>query len=221
MEKFENMDDAVREAHLRHHQQMDAQRHDVRRLLTELDKEHLVTLHDLFGLIAASDEAAALNAAGIHGQAKAYLESRFNICSACSIDHEAAQPTREQIPDHGVILDPAYQGIVDRVAEAAGPANENECSMPLPELYRQFLVDNRLDGLEGPDLKVGETGPLSLRQVHAMKHWKLDDIRDEGTGVFLGFICLGCMAMTHPTIEDRALKAPDDCSGCHQQAAHG
>lgn len=220
------------EQHQRFHQAVDAQKHDVRRLFTEIKKEHLVTLHDLLGSLVNSDEEVAAAAAHFHGQAKIYLEMLHKICSACGKDHDEAIQDVVGTPatPTGVIADPAYQAIVDDVAKAAGPATLNEHYdgfKDLPEPYRQFLLDQGLTGLSGPDLKVGEAGRLSLRQVKAMEHWRLDDLREKTDLILLGFVCVGYpqqgleCGMRYPSIEDRAMKAPDDCSGCHIKAAHG
>lgn len=57
-------------------------------------------------------------------------------------------------------------------------------------------------------------------QHRQMAEYGLDDLRDEDTHQLLGFICLNC-GMRYPSIEDRMLRNPDDCSGCHIKSAHG
>lgn len=71
-----------------------------------------------------------------------------------------------------------------------------------------------------PDVKVGESGMLLVDQQMKMLDYNLDDLREEGTNKLLGFVCNGC-GMRYPSIEDRMLKQPDDCSGCHQKAKFG
>lgn len=66
---------------------------------------------------------------------------------------------------------------------------------------------------------------MSDGQKEMMAKYHLDDLRDDESGALLGFVCTGVTGkpcgMTYPTIEDRMLKAPDDCPGCQVRAAHG
>jgi hypothetical protein len=60
-----------------------------------------------------------------------------------------------------------------------------------------------------------------------MAKYNIDDAWDEETKVFLGFACLGVggfngrCGMTYPSIEDRMLKEPDECSGCRARSRWG
>lgn len=84
--------------------------------------------------------------------------------------------------------------------------------------------DNQFTGF-GPgeppvDLKIGENGLLSPRQIADMVEYNLDDVRDEETNNLLWFVCLLC-EIQYQTIEDRKLKPADHCHGCFRKAAHG
>lgn len=60
-----------------------------------------------------------------------------------------------------------------------------------------------------------------------MEKYHLDDVYDEKSGAFLYFKCTGIQGMrgecgvTYPSLEDRLMKAPEECSGCHQRMMHG
>jgi hypothetical protein len=69
------------------------------------------------------------------------------------------------------------------------------------------------------DAVMAESG-LSVDDYTNMTTYNLDDLRDADTGDLLGFVCLNC-GMTYPSIADRMLRAPDECSGCFRKAGHG
>lgn len=60
-----------------------------------------------------------------------------------------------------------------------------------------------------------------------MSKYHIDDLWDEDTNEFLGFICTGIQGMKqgcgmrYPSIEDRMLREPESCSGCHSVMGHG
>lgn len=245
VEEFDTPEDAMREAarrHQQHHQAMEVQRHEIRRLFTDLPKDHLVSLTSFLELLSASGEGTEPAVAHFHGVAKTYLEVRFGVCTACGINHDEAikkmspetQAPKQQplpFPDYeerlaatGVEVDPAYREIAENAHEAfvqnTREAFKEVRLQELPEHYRKFLLDNGLTANYGPDLKVGESGQLTFRQVKAMEAYNLDDLREKTDKVLLGFVCMNC-GQTYPSIEDRMLKAPDDCPGCHTKAAHG
>lgn len=191
-------------------QELLARKHEIRRLFTELKQEHLSTLSDLLGIIVSTGEAAPVNAAHFHALSKVYLETRFGICSACEKNHDLAiQELTPEIggrPVLGMVPDPDYP--VGILPLQAHPASVAASTAP-------------------PDLKVGETGLLSVQQLANMEKYRLDDLREEETNKLLGFVCIGYpergvgCGMQYPTIEDRMLRSPEDCSNCHIRAAHG
>jgi hypothetical protein len=80
---------------------------------------------------------------------------------------------------------------------------------------------------EGPDVSAvavaaGWPGPLSAEQHKQMADWELDDLREDGTNVLLGFVCVNC-GHQYPSIEDRMLreKGKAGCSGCVQKEKWG
>lgn len=216
---FENVGDAVRRAAEHHQQHIDVHLHELRRLFTELDQEHLFTLTDFLGNLSTSGDQAAGTAAHFYGIGKVYLESRFNVCSACGVDHDqAAKNLKDSAADDGQMELPLP------AMDPVGIKMEKREEEPYPDLpghVRQFMDDAELTGMDfGPFLQIGETGRLNLPQVKMMEAYHLDDLREEGTNKLLGFRCVKCQ-LNYQTIEDRMLKNPDDCHGCHNQSAWG
>jgi len=226
MDGYENPADAIRRAHEHQMQHIEAHRHEVRRLFTELSQEHLSTLNDFLAIIATSGDQAAGTAAHFHGVAKIYLESRFNICSACGVDHDkAAQELKDKEEESGqqMLPFPMHEHPVILERKEGVPESESP-SDPYPDLpkhVKQFMEDSGLTGKNyGPFLRVGESGRLNLPQVKMMSAYYLDDVRSKETGELLGFSCLRC-GKPYQSIEDRMLRSPDDCDGCHTKSAWG
>lgn len=85
-----------------------------------------------------------------------------------------------------------------------------------PESFDDALP---LDINMNPEISDGD------RKVMELYH--LDDLYEEETGRFLGFACTGIegargpCGVTYPSIADRIIKGPEDCSGCFQRIMHG
>lgn len=68
---------------------------------------------------------------------------------------------------------------------------------------------------------------LSKKDKELMELYHLDDLRIEGTDELVGFACTGINGMsgpcgvTYPSIADRMLKGPEECSGCFIKMGHG
>lgn len=71
-------------------------------------------------------------------------------------------------------------------------------------------------------VQIGSTDMLQAHELSLMNKFNLDDLREEGTGKLLGFICLGCQTR-YVSIEDRIKQppGPEGCSGCAQKAKWG
>jgi hypothetical protein len=76
------------------------------------------------------------------------------------------------------------------------------------------------ESLHQQDPKKDLIDEFTSEQLACMKTYYLDDVRDEDTGVRLGFICKNC-GMRYSTIEDRMLRPPDKCEGCILKAKWG
>lgn len=61
---------------------------------------------------------------------------------------------------------------------------------------------------------------LTESDMKDMEEYHLDDLREDGTDKLLGFVCVKC-GTSYSSIEDRKLKDPDDCSGCHAKSRWG
>lgn len=238
MDQENNLGDAVRRAVEHQQQHVDVHQHAIRRLFTELPEEHLTTLNDVFAVMAASGDQAANTAAVFHGATRVYLETRFNLCSACGIDHDKAaeeiaeteKPEAEndrQMPlpfppqDHPLIRANPQNLTVQSGLKSDAVTPPSDHYPDLPEHLKEFLRDSGLDdAYYGPFLKVGETGRLNLPQMKMMDAYNLDDVRILQTHELLGFQCTKC-SIRYQTIEDRMLKAPEDCQGCRDKSAWG
>ena len=196
----EEIERAQREAHVRH----DVVRHEVRRLFAELPEDHLKALNVLLHVLADGGDVSASTANYYHGLATAFLETRFGPCTACG----QSPCTREQALNH------AIKGLLPDT-----PPMPTDAAIPAPRVAAEGSTE---PPGEIPDLQVGESGMLSPKQIEAMEHFNLDDVRELETNKLLGFECMGCR-MPYQTVDDRA-KEPQGvkgCAGCQQQAKWG
>ena len=119
------------------------------------------------------------------------LKTRFNICVTCGVNHDTE--FEENVP----------HTTVTRNYETADLHVVGE-DQPLPAFYE-----------------------LTEEDIRNMEEYHLDDLREEGTNELLGFICTGIKGwdkpcgVRYPSIEDRMLRDPESCSGCHQRMMHG
>lgn len=220
---FENVGDAVRRAAEHHQQHIDVHLHELRRLFTELNKEHLSTLTDFLGNLSTSGDQAAGTAAHFYGIGKVYLESRFNVCSACGVDHDqAAKDLKDKAASDGQMELPFPHQVHAYAHQNLPDESKPFVYKDLPEHVKQFMEDAELTGIDfGPFLQIGETGRLNLPQAKMMEAYHLDDLREEGTNKLLGFRCTKGCDGNYQTIEDRMRKSPDDCHFCQSKSAWG
>jgi hypothetical protein len=70
--------------------------------------------------------------------------------------------------------------------------------------------------------QIGSTEILTPREIELMHEYGLDDLREEGTGKLIGFMCLNCK-MNYPAIQDRMLREPGvaNCAGCVHKTQWG
>jgi hypothetical protein len=101
-----------------------------------------------------------------------------------------------------------------RCTSCGGPDHDHE-------EFEQLLLQE-----SGNDEEAGSSEPLidgthfTAEEHRLMAEYNLDDLRDEDTHELLGFVCLGC-GMRYPSLQDRMMRAPDECSGCFRKSAHG
>lgn len=70
--------------------------------------------------------------------------------------------------------------------------------------------------------QIGSTELLTSREIELMHEYGLDDLREEGTGKLVGFICVNCKR-NYPSIQDRMVNEPgvENCSGCVHKTRWG
>jgi hypothetical protein len=195
---------AMREAHERHEMHMDDFRHGFQRLFEELGEDQLGTLKMMFHLLC--DRTNDSLAAHWEGMISWELKRRFGICVTCGKNHdeELTAPTEE----HPLV-------------------KEAENTMrPLTEAEKFFSTPEEIAADEDQTLPIF-LGSLNEDQIALMKEYHLDDVYDGETQELLHFACTGIQGMkqgcgvTYPSIEDRMLKGPEECSGCFSRMAQG
>jgi hypothetical protein len=77
-------------------------------------------------------------------------------------------------------------------------------------------VDHSQDALE--DLQKADT-PLEIDREAAMIEYGIESFVNPDTNLPM-FRCINCK-QGYPSLEDRMMKDPDDCPGCHQKAMWG
>lgn len=210
--------------------------HDVNRLFDELDKEQLMALRILFRNFAEANDARIPSY--YEGIAATSLKSRFNICTSCSVDHDAE--LLDQTPS---VDDELARYTVKDPTEpvAQGPDWEwpkEDLAAPGPKLkgHEQPSLFENLPEVPVPKDEAAEKilyhedNPLNLsdEDLENMQKYHLDDAWDEETMAFKGFICTGTggkfaqpCGLIYVSIKDRMLKAPEDCHGCNSRGAWG
>lgn len=169
-------------------------KHSFQRLFEELDETQLSTLRTMFGVMM-SQENRELIAAQWFGMAAQALKFRYNICVTCQKNHDLEMSPRDERRDYDIIPD-MVEELTTNVPE------ETDDTLPL---WKKFSDLDRA----------------------MMQTYHLDDVYDQDSGVFLHFVCTGIEGMsgpcgvTYPSIQDRMLKSPEDCSGCHVRMMHG
>jgi hypothetical protein len=168
--------------------------HAATSLFDALSEEQLMSLSSIMHNIALSGKGKGRAVPAYYeGILCGILHIKYGVCFGCGKNHD-----REMQSAMTDSLDKFNAGkTLEDTSEYEEP--------PLPYLG---------------DLRIGETGQLSLAQMHNMEVYNLDDVREEGSNVLLGYICKGC-GLRYVTIEDRMLKEPGDCSGCIQKNKWG
>jgi hypothetical protein len=188
----------MQEAFERHRMSIEEFQHSFQRLFEELDEDQLKTLRTAFH--ALIDTTGSPLAGQWEGMIAWQLKIRFNICVTCGIDH-----------------DKELTGQADHKSD-----EPQEMIEVIPPTEVAPLADPRIlqDGFQ-------MFRPLDEEQRALADRYHLDDIRDENTGELLGFYCTGIngmkgpCGMKYPSITDRMLREPENCSGCFMRMAQG
>lgn len=86
----------------RREMQHETRAHDIQRMFTEMNPDHLVTLRLILNSIATCGELAASGAAYFEGQACAILYAVHHKCTGCGKDHTEElleSSSDEHLPD--------------------------------------------------------------------------------------------------------------------------
>jgi hypothetical protein len=208
----EEVQEKLREHYERHEMMKEEFRHSFQRIFEELPEDHLRTIRTMLSVISDQDESSL--AAEWLGMASWALKTRFNVCVTCGVNHdeelaETPPPQEkggyfEEVPldcDNPECPDAGRCG--GRCAQKFSDTS-SEADQPLPMFYEPSEDERKL-----------------------MDEYHLDDLRDQDSNEFLGFICTGIQGwnkpcgMRYPSIQDRMLREPESCSGCHQRMMHG
>lgn len=192
----EEVQQKLREHYERHEMMKEEFRHSFQRIFEELSEDQLRTIRTMLSVISDQDDSHL--AAEWLGMASWALKTRFNICVTCGINHDeelTEEPPSEKKEEE--YFDNVPHTTVTRMYKV-------DDDQPLPSFYEPSEDERKL-----------------------MEQYHLDDLRVEGTNEFLGFICIGIKGwdkpcgMKYPSIQDRMLRDPESCSGCHQRMMHG
>ncbi len=139
------------------------------------------------------------------------LEADIEVVSG---DRIPEQRTSSDVPDAFKILK----------VSAQEEAEVNDQAMLLRVLDKSVDHHELFDYLETSLTKTeigSKSKMLNELEQTICEVWNLDDLRDnEENNTLLGFVCKNC-GQRYPSLQDRILKAPDDCSGCHSKSRWG
>lgn len=167
-------------------------RHGVQRLFEELPEDQLSILASMLNHLTHCEQPELL-AASWGSYATWELKKRFNICASCGVNHD-----KEFQVEHP---NPEPETSEDEKAAAFIPYED------------RVKNDGTID--------------FTSSERALMTKYHLDDAYDEDTKKFIGFMCTGIEGMRgacgiiYPSLDDRMIKEPEDCHGCHVRMMHG
>lgn len=166
--------------------------HSVNRLLDELSEEHFNAVMLMIDSIAVANNPVRI-ASYISGRMTQLAQVRFGICAACNKNHDKEAEE---------LLTPE-------------PVSDDKVEVPP-------FVSARRNSDEVSFTQVGSTEHLTAPELALMVDYNLDDLREEGTGKLIGFMCLRCK-MQYPSIQDRMINPPGEehCAGCLHKTKFG
>lgn len=207
----------MKRAHERHQMAVEEFKHSSQRMFEELGEEHLRSLKTMLHIIV--DRTSDPIVAQWEGIVTTYLKVKYGICITCGVNHEHEAPR-----------------------PAVKPKQEEDPHFTCPDCgaksYNPHDIKNKYCGnchvfkgngyeVHGTDLQTPLIFPIKVRKE--MEEYHIDDAYEESSeGLrFKGFACTGIKGMKdgcgviYPSIEDRKLKGPEECSGCHRRMAQG
>lgn len=167
--------------------------HRVEGFVYGLDQDGLFALSLLLDQVLASGKRGTMFWSG---QVTALLQDRHNVCAIHGVDHDAeALASLHAEGSTGTGDTPTY-----------GPEDlARDMDAAAASLVAERVPEKMIDRINANLEVVGQ---------------QMDDYRLTFNEDTERFYCSDCGYM-YPTIEDRMLKAPDDCPGCHQRAGQG
>jgi hypothetical protein len=186
--------------------------HGIYRTLGEMPEEHLRSVIQLLHICANGGEGVVNYYWGV---AAGIVRERFDVCPPCGVNHSTE----------------LFQGGQAADSAAAEPPPTNFSSTPVvSESGQESPPHQRPEASSSTILiwKAGEPNPLNLTDEDRanMEVYHLEDTWDTETRRFKGFACTGLTpvgpcGVVYVSIEDRMLKAPDDCHGCAARGRWG
>lgn len=189
----------------------EALQNEIQSLFVELSPDHLATLRFIFDQIR--EESHSVLSAFYSGMIAQTLILKHDRCPGCGqvhddpLEHVVSEATGTEPTHEATGTKPVHEdSLVSIVHEYAG-------SGPLPSVEDGFIDFTK-------EL-IGQVGEIPQAIRSKMDEYNIDDLRDEDPPHrILGFICKNC-GMKYPSVRDRMLHEPDDCSGCIQKAKWG
>ena len=227
----------MKKAHERHQMAVEEFKHSSQRMFEELSEDHLRTLKTMLHIIV--DRTSDPIVAQWEGMVATYLKIKHGVCITCNVnhDHEAPRPSEQQdkeAREPWPIVDLQDSEPPHFTCPDCGAKSYNKNDIENNYCGNCHEFKNSWGGINQDDLTPGMkvNGPLVFPDsvLNTMREYHLDDAYEESEeGLhFKGFACTGIKGMRgqgcgviYPTIEDRKLKGPEECSGCHRRMAQG
>lgn len=180
-------------------------RHSFQRMFEEMDENQLSTIQTMFHILAdGTDSRLASYWEGIIAWER---KKRFNICSTCGVDHDK-EILSPDTGDHAADPTEPTRPVMESTPAAAGFQVLDDGTLVIPPEIRETMNQYHLDDTYTDR---GESSDPNHQQY-----------------IFLGFKCTGIQGgpkdgcgVVYPTIQDRMIKGPEECSGCFQRTMHG
>lgn len=188
----------MEEAHDRQRAETEAWHNEQNDFFDGMSKDQLVTLNRI--LRNMGEDLSGRTAAFYEGIVQSLLTFKHKVCPSCGIDH-----AEEFTSGLGTILGDMIRPLIPKVGE---PLN-------LPPGHEQLTFD---DALKDADMSVEETVDLAeeLHRKQQMERYNVEP--DAENPPFLK--CRGC-GLTYVSLEDRMVKAANDCHGCAHKSKWG
>ena len=201
----------------------EAEQLSIENFLDGLSAEDTATLRGIFHDLVYDTEGRL--AAYYEGICVTMLRVKHDVCPGCGKPkHDTAESL---LSNHGVSESGADSATEEGAASSSNDGeiilkhrspDGTESLFASPDAFDPKPLDKTF--VDPKEELVGQKGMLMPEHLAKMNEYNLDDLRDEDSGIILGFICTNC-GMRYQSIEDRMLREPDECTGCQQKSAWG